>query len=49
MDTAFYALIRVGQPECELREKEMDVYIAAKLGKKLLESYQELQSPSFSS
>jgi hypothetical protein len=35
---------RVGQLECELREKEKDVYTAAELGKKLLESNQELQS-----
>ena len=35
---------RVAQLESELREKEKDVYTAAELGKKLLESNQELQS-----
>ena len=34
----------VAQLEAELREKEKDVYTAAELGKKLLESNQELQS-----
>ena len=34
----------VAQLETELREKEKDVYTAAELGKKLLESNQELQS-----
>ena len=35
---------RVAQLESELKEKEKDVYTAAELGKKLLESNQELQS-----
>ena len=35
---------RVAQLEAELTEKEKDVYTAAELGKKLLESNQELQS-----
>ena len=34
----------VAQLESELREKEKDVYTAAELGKKLLESNQDLQS-----
>ena len=35
---------RIALLESELREKEKDVYTAAELGKKLLESNQELQS-----
>ena len=35
---------RVAQLESELTEREKDVYTAAELGKKLLESNQELQS-----
>ena len=35
---------RVSQLESELKEKEKDVHTAAELGKKLLESNQELQS-----
>ena len=35
---------RISLLESELREKEKDVYTAAELGKKLLESNQELQS-----
>lgn len=34
----------LSQLESELREKEKDVFTAAELGKKLLESNQELQS-----
>ena len=35
---------RVAQLVSELKEKEKDVHTAAELGKKLLESNQELQS-----
>lgn len=35
---------RVAQLESELTEKEKDVFTAAELGKKLLESNQELQN-----
>ena len=36
--------MQMAQLEAELKEKERDVHTAAELGKKLLESNQELQS-----
>ena len=36
--------MQIAELEAELKEKERDVHTAAELGKKLLESNQELQS-----